>query len=108
LQRDVFDLPKEFPAYFDYVVEHTCFYAILPEQRSDYVQVVRSILKPQGELIALFWAHQRQGGPPFGTTPDELRNLFSPHFNTQRLSPVGNSVESRQDEEYFARFVALA
>jgi SAM-dependent methyltransferase len=24
LQRDIFDLPSEFPAIFDYVIEHTC------------------------------------------------------------------------------------
>jgi len=72
LQRDIFELPKEFPASFDYVIEHTCFCAIRPEQRPDYVKMVRSILKPTGELIALFWAHNRPDGPPFGTTIEEI------------------------------------
>jgi len=55
LQRDIFELPQEFPTSFDYAIEHTCFCAIRPEQRSDYVKMVRSILNPTGELIALFW-----------------------------------------------------
>jgi hypothetical protein len=33
LQRDIFELPQEFPSYFDYVLEHTCFCAIDPEAR---------------------------------------------------------------------------
>lgn len=107
LQRDIFDLPSEFSASFDYVIEHTCFCAIRPEQRADYVQVVRSILKPQGELIALFWAHPRPEGPPFGTTLTELHALFSPAFDTSDLSEVNNSIASRSGEEYLGRFRIL-
>ena len=107
LPRDIFDLPGEFPAYFDCVVEHTCFCAIRPEQRPDYVKGVRSILKPGGELIALFWTHSRPDGPPFGTTLDELRQLFAPYFDTNSLRPVDNSVDSRRGEEYLARFRVL-
>ena len=51
LQRDIFALPQEFAASFDYAIEHTCFCAIRPEQRSDYVKMVRSILKPTFRII---------------------------------------------------------
>ncbi|NEQ27611.1 MAG: methyltransferase domain-containing protein, partial [Microcoleus sp. SIO2G3] len=68
LQRDIFDLATEFTQDFDYVVEHTCFCAIPPERRMEYVQLVRSLLRPKGELIALFFTHNRPGGPPFGST----------------------------------------
>lgn len=104
LQRDIFELPKEFSHHFDYVLEHTCYCAILPEQRADYVRVVRSILRPHGELIALFWAHARSGGPPFGTTPNEILQQFSPSFDTVSFTRATNSVESRKNEEYLARF----
>jgi SAM-dependent methyltransferase len=107
LQRDIFALPQEFPASFDYAIEHTCFCAIRPEQRSDYVKMVRSILKPTGELIALFWAHNRPDGPPFGTTLEEIQDLFSASFDASNISPVSNSIASRYGEEYLARFKVL-
>ena len=107
LQRDIFELPKEFAASFDYAIEHTCFCAIRPEQRLDYVNMVQSILKPTGELIALFWAHNRPDGPPFGVTLEEIQDLFSASFDTSNISPVNNSIASRNREEYLARFKVL-
>ena len=107
LQRDIFELPQEFAASFDYAIEHTCFCAIRPEQRLDYVNMVQSILKPTGELIALFWAHNRPDGPPFGVTLEEIKDLFSDSFDTSNISQVNNSIASRNREEYLARFRVL-
>jgi SAM-dependent methyltransferase len=104
LQRDIFELATEFPQDFKYVVEHTCFCAIPPEQRGKYVQLVRSLLQPQGELIALFFTHTRPGGPPFGSTPAEIQQYFEADFEILFLEPVCNSVPSRQGEEYIGRF----
>jgi SAM-dependent methyltransferase len=100
LQRDIFDLKTEFPQQFDYVVEHTCFCAIPLERRTEYVQLVRSILRPNGKLIALFFTHNRPGGPPFGSTPAEIRQYFEADFEFLFLDPVVNSVPSRQGEEH--------
>ncbi|MCA6522885.1 MAG: methyltransferase domain-containing protein [Pseudanabaena sp.] len=107
LQRDIFELPQEFAASFDYAIEHTCFCAIRLEQRPDYVNMVRSILKPTGEFIALFWAHNRPDGPPFGVTLEEIKDLFSASFDTSNISQVNNSIASRNREEYLARFRVL-
>lgn len=107
LQRDIFAL-GEFDHQFDYVLEHTCFCAIDPTQRPAYAQVVANLLRPHGELIALFWAHIRPGGPPHGTTLKEIRSLFTPLFDTSYLRPVFNSIPSRRSEEYLARFQTLA
>jgi SAM-dependent methyltransferase len=107
LQRDIFELDREFLGEFDYVVEHTCFCAIAPSQREDYVKLVHSILKPKGELIALFWAHNREGGPPFGSSLEDIDRLFSTKFDTSKISPAINSIKSRVDEEYLARFSAI-
>ena len=104
LQRDIFELGQEFADRFDYVLEHTCFCAIDPAQRSDYVNVVRSILKPQGQLIALFWAHTRLGGPPYGADPDEVLRQFTPSFEPVVFEQTQDSIASRQNEEYLARF----
>ena len=104
LQRDIFDLAMEFPQDFDYVVEHTCFCAIPLERRPEYVQLVRSLLRPKGELIALFFTHNRPGGPPFGSTPAEIVQYFEADFEILSLESVANSVPSRQGEEHIGYF----
>jgi SAM-dependent methyltransferase len=104
LQRDIFDLATEFPQDFDYVVEHTCFCAIPLERRPEYVQLVRSLLRPKGELIALFFTHNRSGGPPFGSTPTEIVQYFEADFEILSLESVANSVPSRQGEEHIGYF----
>lgn len=105
LRRDIFDLATEFPHDFDYVVEHTCFCAIPPERRSEYVQLVRSLLRPTGELIAVFFTHTRPGGPPFGSTTTEIRQYFEADFEILHLESVTNSVPSRQGEEHIGHLV---
>jgi methyl halide transferase len=102
MQRDIFQLVPELAGQFDYVVEHTCFCALSPELRSDYVQLVWDLLKPGGELIALFWAHNLAGGPPFGVSVAELKELFG-RFETVQFELALNSLPSRQGEEYFVR-----
>jgi methyl halide transferase len=103
LQRDIFELGPEFAASFDYVLEHTCYCAIDPSRRSDYRQVIQTILRPGGALIGLFWAHSRPDGPPFGTTPDDIQQLFAA-FDPVLFEQPSNSVDSRQGEEYLVWF----
>lgn len=104
LRRDIFDLVNEFPSYFDYVIEHTCFCAIDPEKRPDYVKLVRQILQSEGELIGIFFTHTRPGGPPFGITPTEIEQYFEADFEILSLVPVTNSAPERQGEEHLGRF----
>ncbi|HEY9642914.1 MAG TPA: methyltransferase domain-containing protein [Coleofasciculaceae cyanobacterium] len=103
LQRDIFELAPEYGDRFDYVLEHTCFCAIHPSQRAAYVDLVRSLLRPQGQLIALFWVHTRPGGPPYGTTSQELLERLMPGFDVMLFEKAIDSIESRKDEEYLAR-----
>lgn len=104
LQRDIFALEPEFAGQFDYVLEHTCFCAIAPELRPAYVKLVQWLLRPSGELLALFWAHSMPGGPPFGATVTELQQRFGGQFETVTFELATNSVPSRQGTEYLARF----
>lgn len=103
LQRDIFGLAEEFASSFDYVLEHTCFCAILPTQRTDYLHLVEQILRPGGEVIGLFWAHERLGGPPFGIALADLNEQLQQFFAVESLQLVENSVEGRRNEEYLAR-----
>jgi methyl halide transferase len=104
LQRNIFDLKTEFSHSFDYVLEHTCFCAINPTDRSQYVQVVRNLLRPHGQLIALFYTHSCSGGPPFGVRPQEIQDEFTPYFDTILFKPAKDSIDRRQGEEYLAIF----
>ena len=79
---DLFNLAEEDRGAYDWVWEHTCFCAIDPARRDDYVRAVHGALKPGGQLLAVFYLdpyddeHQAGGGPPHGSSLEELENRF--------------------------------
>lgn len=103
-RMDLFDLPKAYRAKFDLVLEHTCFCAISPKRRKDYVGVVRRILKPRGTLFGVFYNHGGEGGPPFTVSPRQVRSLFGPYFDIERLMVATDSFENRAGKELLALF----
>jgi thiopurine S-methyltransferase len=81
------------------VLEHTCFCAIDPAQRPDYLERMRQLLRPDGWLLGLFWCHRRQGGPPWGSDPQQLAaQLRDAGFAAEVWEPATGSLDSRQDE----------
>ncbi len=107
VQQDMFQLLPDYAQQFDLVVEHTCYCAIDPSHRDDYVALAAQLLRPQGRLVAVFFTHNRGGGPPYATTPAEIRQRFSPWFKPLQLTPVANSVPSRAGEEHLGEFEVL-
>ena len=103
-EADVFQLRGRPPA-FDLVVEHTCFCAINPARRDDFVAALADALVPGGALVGLFFAHGREGGPPFAVTEEELRARFSKAFEIEHLAVATDSVITRRGDELLARFV---
>jgi len=81
-QGDLFHVPERWRGFFDGVFEHTCFCAIDPARRADYVSSVAEVLKPDGRLLAVFFVNPDHDGegPPFGCTPEELDALFAGRF----------------------------
>jgi cyclopropane fatty-acyl-phospholipid synthase-like methyltransferase len=67
-------------ALFDWIWEHTCFCAINPARREEYVRAVQRWLKPDGQYLAVNYLIEDQEGPPFGTTREEILARFAPHF----------------------------
>lgn len=106
LQEDLFLLPKRRPAHYDGIVEQTCFCAIAIERRAEYVEAVHALLKPGGVLFGLFYAHGREGGPPYDTNEEEVRRLFSARFEIVRLEIAKDSMENRAGKELEAVFKA--
>jgi SAM-dependent methyltransferase len=79
---DLFALPREFTEAFDWVWEHTCFCAIDPSRRSDYVRATASALKPGGHFLGVFYLDPDHGdGPPYPVTIGELDALFGGVFD---------------------------
>ena len=99
VQVDVFAAPDLLGVRFDLALEHTCYCAIDTDRRDEYVDVLHRLLRPGGRLVALLYAHDRPGGPPFGTTEGEVRRRFSRRFELDRLEPARGSVPSRAGHE---------
>jgi len=103
LKEDVFLLAKHYPSLvssFDYILEYTCFCAIDVHRRSEYINIVRSMLKPGGILIGLFFPiDDRDGGPPFAMTVDEITSLFQKDFILTEAQVPLQSVSPRRGKE---------
>ena len=88
VEADLFALPPDSHGRFDWVFEHTCFCAIDPSRRADYVRAIAESLRRGGHLLAIFYLRPYAGdespppggGPPFGTTCEELNSLFAERF----------------------------
>lgn len=80
---DLFALEPPHRGAYDWVWEHTCFCAIDPGLRDAYVEAVHAALVPGGSLLGVFYMnpydddHRPGGGPPHGSTLDELRERFT-------------------------------
>lgn len=100
-RRDIFDLAEDYRGRFDGVWEYTCFCAIHPERRGEYVELVRAILKPGGWLLACFFP-LREGtdGPPFPASQPEISRLFVPYFSFVEAFAPTESVERRMGLEW--------
>jgi methyl halide transferase len=101
LLGDIFSLTRALATRFDIVFEHTCFCAIEPGTRSNYVGVVRQILKPGGKLIAIFFMNpdHDEPGPPYGTSRQELAALFGTEFALQEEWIPARTFPGREQRE---------
>lgn len=87
---------------YDLILEQTFFCALTPTLRLAYAQHMRSLLKPDGKLAGiLFGITFSFGGPPFGGSVDEYRDLFEPQFTHVRLKPCELSVKPRLGSEWW-------
>lgn len=92
---DLFQLPPDMVGSFDWIWEHTCFCAIDPSMRDDYVTAVSGALKEDGHLFGVFFLdpydedhREEDNRPPFGTSVEELKERFESTFEiTQSWEP---------------------
>lgn len=95
---DLLALPASYRD-FDGVFEHTCFCAIHPSLRDDYVNAVADVLRPGGILLGVFFVFTTEEGPPFGSSEVELRERFGRRFDIGVAKWADNSAERRDGLE---------
>ena len=103
---DLLDLPADLANRFDWVFEHTCFCALEPARRADYVRAVAGALTGEGALLAIFFLNPwdpgeapAEGGPPFGTSREELDFLFDHDFRLVEEFIPRSAYPGREDRE---------
>ena len=101
---NLLSLPAELRGAFDWVWEHTCFCAIDPVQRADYVDGVHEALAPGGHLLAVFYLDPSNDtpnqGPPFEVTVPQLDALFVPKFSLVREWLPSQTYPGREKREW--------
>ncbi len=101
---DVFAMGAAHRGSFDLAWEYTCYCAIDPARRGEYLDAVRDALAPGG----LFWAllfpiWTKEGGPPFPVRPGEVEELFAPRFEILGVGEPADSVGPRRGAELLVR-----
>jgi methyl halide transferase len=100
-QRDIFTLDRDHAHAFDGIWEYTCYCAIDPRRRLEYLNVMATILKPGGWFLGCFFpVRSGGGGPPFPVSRSEIRKVLSPRFRIERASPPPRPVLRRAGQEW--------
>jgi len=99
--RDVFTLGRELPNAFDGVWEYTCYCAIDPARRAEYVRSLAGTLRAGGWLLACFFPLRgAPAGPPFPVSQAEVKRRLAPHFRVERAFAPVRSARGRQGREW--------
>ena len=99
--RDVFAVGRELPNAFDGVWEYTCFCAIDPARRAEYVASLAGTIRPGGWLLGCFFPLRgNPAGPPFPVSTEGVRRALRPAFRIERAFPPPRSARGRQGREW--------
>ena len=102
IQSDIFSLGKYYDNYFDYIIEQTCFCAIDPKRREEYERLAFRILNSSGNLIGLWYPLDKaieDGGPPWGVSRSNLKNIFEKRWIVTKELFSELSVKKRKQRE---------
>jgi cyclopropane fatty-acyl-phospholipid synthase-like methyltransferase len=71
---------------FDFVFDRGCFHVFSPEQRQNYIRTLNNLVKPKGYFFLKCFSHLQPGEEgPYRFTPEEIREIFTPHFNIHSI-----------------------
>lgn len=86
---------------WDLLLEHTCFCAIPPARRGDYVLAAHRALVPGGRVFMLAMVGDERDGPPHPMPLDEMKSLFGQHFSLLKEEPLEGNLTARPGMEWF-------
>ena len=99
--RDIFSLGTDYAHAFDGAWEYTCYCAIDPRRRTEYVRTLATIIRPGGWLLACFFPLRgAPAGPPFPVSEREISRRLAPHFRVARALAPRRSARGRQGREW--------
>lgn len=90
---------------YDLILEQTFFCALDPTLRPAYAEKMYELLKPNGKLAGVLFSREFEGGPPFGGSEAEYREIFGKGFHIKALAPCYNSFIKREGTEVFMIFI---
>ena len=107
LNLNIFNLDNYYENFFDVVIEYTCFCAISPSNRDMYLNIVKNILNPFGEFVALLFPIDKNpdlNGPPFGLNLEMTINHISNYLLLIYFENPELSIKPRLNREVFVKF----
>lgn len=92
----------EHKGQYDLIIEQTFFCAIDTNLRKEYVKHTSDLLNKNGKIVGLLFAEEfGNDHPPFGGTKEEYLELFSFHYDIEKMDIASNSIEARKGRELF-------
>ncbi len=92
---------------FDALFEHTCFCAIPPTRRGDYVREAAAALRPGGIFLGVFFGNPENPdphSPPFRSPAEEVDALFLGLFEPIDSCDAPATYSEREGREYLRVF----
>jgi SAM-dependent methyltransferase len=86
---------------YDFIIEQTFFCALEKTRRHEYVEKMKSLLKPTGVLAGLLFNKEFEKNPPFGGNIRTYKKLFQPFFEILQMKTTKISVAPRLGTELF-------
>ena len=96
LVGDYFQLTPGHLAGVTLVFDRAALIALPPEMRSSYVEQMAQLLPSGGQvlLVTMEYPQEEMAGPPFSVPEDEVRSLYSPHFEVNQLASTSTLDEN--------------
>ena len=107
IKSNIFNLDKKFKNYFDFIIEYTCYCAILPKDRNNYINLSNSLLKSNGKIVAILFPLDKSidmPGPPYGINLKKTIKMFSKYFEVEFCKYSSLSIKPRINKEKFIIF----
>ena len=87
---------------YDIIIEQTCFCALEPHLRNQYLNHIKSMLNLNGKYVGLLFQHMELSdtdGPPFGGDLSYYLELFGNHFEIKTMEDCYDSIDPRAGNE---------